>query len=403
MLLLGPLAITYYFGWRRRFENRVLIGGLFSFLYGLGTLLPAHVLAIQAGFWSYGDNALMFMGMPADIWFAGALLFGPAIFFALPNLNPWILTLGCVALQAVMFQSLYPFVIAGDGWFIGVLLVFLFVHVPALFLARWTARDTCLPERASLLAFGFGLIAYFVLPSIIMKAMGGGWNIDKASWIGLSFSALMLVPCITMGLSATQMFVIHGEGTPIPLDKTKHLVRSGLYGYIRNPMQCATALSWIVLGLFLQNLFVILAAAMALIFVLGMVRWHHRVDLCVRFPEGWPEYREHVPEWFPRWKPWVKHTSILQYNPTNFFQNKFGHWLSQQSLTGLILEQSSQKCLQYRDGNSGKSFKGIAAGACALFHINFTMALVGSMLLLLFLPIQWGAHKIASLKRLSHE
>ncbi|MES2984322.1 MAG: hypothetical protein V4735_03945 [Pseudomonadota bacterium] len=383
------MALTFYFGWHRRFENRVLVGGLFAFLYALGTLLPAHVMAMQLGFWSYGDNALMFLGMPTDIWFAGALLFGPAIFFALPNLNPWVLTLGCIVLQALTLPSLAPFVIAGPYWFVGVLLVFALVHIPALFLARWTAREVCLPERAALLAFGFGMIAYFVLPSIIMKAMGGHWPFATVSYACIAITMLALAPCVVMGLTAVQMFALHGEGTPIPLDKTKHLVRSGLYGYICNPMQCATALSWIVLGLFLQNIFVILAAAMAVIFVLGMVRWHHRIDLCVRFPEGWPEYREHVPEWFPRWKPWVKHPSTLHYNPNRGFQARFVKWVSKQNLTGLTIDSRSQS-LRYTDGNRGKSFTGFAAIACSLFHIHFITALVGSMLLLVALPMQWA-------------
>lgn len=388
-LLLGPMALTLYFGWKRRHEERVLVGGFFSFLYGFSLLLPAHVFAMHVGFWHYGDNALMFLGMPADIWFAGALLFGPAIFYAWPSLNPWIPTLGYVALIAIMLPSLDPFVITGNNWFSGVLFVFLVVHVPSLFLARWTAQDVRLPERATLLAFAFGLSAYFIIPSIIMYVMGGLWADAFSSHVRVFLTAIALVPCVVMGLTSVQMFVIHGEGTPIPLDKTKHLVRSGLYSYLSNPMQCATALSWIVLGTFLGNLYVILASVMAVVFVLGMVRWHHRIDLCVRFPEGWPEFKENVHEWFPRWKPWIKYTSCLTYNESSNLQRFAVRTLQSLRPIGLSFKATSQGGFIYRDGNRGRELNDFSAFACSLFHINFLAALIGSGFLLLLLPADW--------------
>lgn len=402
MLLLGPLALTVCFGWKHRHNERVLVGGFFAFLYGFAFLLPAHMLAMYAGFWRFGDNALMFMGMPADIWVAGALLFGPAIFFAFPALSPWVLTTGCVVIQSLIFPSLDPFVIAGDFWLIGVIFVFATVHIPALFLARWTAKEIYLPERASLLAIAFGATAYFVLPSIIMHVMGGVWSIGSKHETLILLALIAFMPCVIMGLSAVQMFVLHGEGTPIPLDRTKYLVRSGLYGYLCNPMQCATAVSWIVLGIFLGDPFVALSSVMAVIFVLGMVRWHHRVDLCARFPEGWPEYRENVGNWLPRWRPWVKYPSIITYNQQCQPQKIFVRLLAQLQATGLEIKQDGAGQLRYTDGNNGKIFYGYAAVAAALFHVNFIAALFGSALMLVVLPLGWVSRKFSMLMQAHH-
>ncbi|MGH1404861.1 MAG: hypothetical protein ACRBDL_11530 [Alphaproteobacteria bacterium] len=80
VLLLAPLFFTFYLGWRHKENQRLLVGGFFSFLYSMGLLLPAHALAIYLGMWQYGGNTLMLLGMPADLWFAGSFLFGPAIF-----------------------------------------------------------------------------------------------------------------------------------------------------------------------------------------------------------------------------------------------------------------------------------------------------------------------------------
>lgn len=397
-LFVGPLLLTFYLGWLHKDEYRFLLGGLFSFLYSMGVLLPAHALAIDFGMWHYGGDTLMLLNMPADIWFGGSLLFGPAIFFTVPKLSPWVFTVSFVGFEALLFKSLDPFVTAGSNWFLGIVLVFSIVHIPALYLARWTAYDKNLPQRATLLAFGYGFLAFFILPTLIMQAMGGNWDFGEKSLISIIVTCLCLAPCMIIGLSAVHMFVVHGEGTPIPLDRTKHLVRSGLYAYIKNPMQLCTAVSWLIIGAFLKNIFVSLAAGMAVIFVLGLVRWHHRNDLLVRFPQDWPEYKKNVPEWLPRWKPWIKASSTLSWNPECKFQKVFSNWLAKRNPVGLEIISESGIPAQYFDANSGLTFKGKAAFFYSLFHINFLTTLIASALLLVLLPSRTARKSTSSLR-----
>lgn len=387
LLLLGPLFITFYFAQKHLENERFLVGGLFSFLYSLALLLPAHALAIHFGMWRYGGNALMLLGMPADLWFAGSILFGPAIFFAFPRLSPLIFTIGFVVLQAFVFKSLDPFVIAGDWWFAGVVAIFLIAHIPALYLARWTAYDEYLPKRAALLAFGFGFLAFFTLPTLIMHAMGGDWNFHDKSLSSYILTTLFLAPYFILGLGAVHMFVVHGEGTPIPLDKTKHLVTSGIYAYVCNPMQLCSALSWFIIGVFLGSFYVSAASIMAVVFVLGIVRWHQRNDLQKRFPEGWLEYRNNVSEWLPRWKPWIKHNAEIAYNPQSTIQHKFVTWLQRRHIVGLDVKEGKDKTV-YIDQNRRLQFYGAEALVYTLFHINFMTAIIGAGLLLLLIPIK---------------
>ncbi len=388
-LFLLPLLCVLFLARRYKNEERILVGSFFSFLYSIALLLPAHALAINLGMWHYGSETLLILGMPADLWFAGSFLFGPTIFLAFPKLNPLIFTISFIAIQALVFKSLDPFVIAGNYWLLGVILVFLLVHTPALFLAKWTAFDINLPERAVLLAFSYGFLAFFVLPTLIMQAMGGSWNLQQKSTISIILTTLCLLPCTVMGLSAVHMFVVHGEGTPIPLDKTKHLVRTGLYSYITNPMQLCTAVSWIIIGIFLENIFISLAAGMAVIFVMGLVRWHHRNDLLVRFPKGWPEYKANVPEWLPRWKPWIKTESKLYWNPKSTAQATYIRWLKKRHYAGLTIIEINYSDAQYVDASRGLTFRASTAFIYPLFHINFIYALFASGLLLALLPFKW--------------
>ncbi|WP_444931112.1 methyltransferase family protein [Microbulbifer sp. SSSA002] len=386
-LFLLPLLCTFYFFWRRKSENRILVGSLFSFLYSLALLLPAHTLAIRLGMWSYGSETLKLLGMPADLWFAGSFLFGPATFLAFPKVNPWFFTAIFISLQVLLLKSLDPLVIAGDYWILGVILVFLFVHTPAMYLARWTSSDINLAQRAILLAFAYGSLAFFIVPTLIMHAMGGSWGLDYWPTAKIIAMASLLLPCIILGLSAVHMFVVYGEGTPIPLDRTKHLVTSGLYSYITNPMQLCTAASWVVIGIFLQNVFIALAAGMAVVFVMGLVRWHHRNDLLVRFPDGWPEYKSNVPEWLPRWKPWFKGKSKLYWDTECPWHSTYIGWLKKRKPIGISLIEHRHAGALYQDSRSGLSFNSAEAFIYPLFHINFIYALLASGLLLLLLPL----------------
>jgi cytochrome P450/protein-S-isoprenylcysteine O-methyltransferase Ste14 len=382
-LFLGPLCAVGLLMARRRDQPRVVVGALFALLYGLPTLFIAHVAAIQLGLWRYGGAALKMLEFPADIWFAGALL-GPALYLAGPGWSPWLLAAALIGLDGFALPALSPFVTTGPHWFAGVVAIVLAVHLPALLLARWTGRDEHLPRRAFLLAIGFGGAAFFLVPTVIMQAMGGDWSALalRPGW-ALAAAGLGLAGIAVIGLSGVQMFVLYGEGTPIPLDPTRRLVREGVYAYVCNPMQLSTALAFAALGAVLGNVWVSLAAAMAVVFVLGMVRWHHRNDLAVRFPAGWPEYRAHVGEWLPRWRPWVAEPARLSFDPVSRRQRAAVGLLRLLAPTGLAIEARPGP-LGYADR---RGFEGPAAFAQALSHCNFIAALIGAAALLVLLPL----------------
>ena len=328
-LFLGPLTVFLWLARTVRHEPRVLVGCLFAFLYGLGLIFATHLLAIWMGWWHYGGDVLKLEGIPADIWFGGALLFGPVLYLCFPKIAPFWLALPVViCMHGLFFASLPPLVYPGPGWFGGVLLVFVVAHIPAIYLARWTAEDRRLAWRAALLAFGYGFLAFLVLPAVIMHAMGEDWHLSaRPPWL-LATCAAVLGVVFALGLTAVQNFVLYGEGTPIPLDPTKRLVRSGVFAYVTNPMQLSTAAAWVVMGVALGSVWVASAALMAWVFVVGMVRWHHRHDLLARFPEGWPEYRANVPEWLPRWRPWVPEPAMLTFDPNSVWQARFAGWIA---------------------------------------------------------------------------
>ena len=385
-LLLGPICLVVVMIKVRNVSVRAQIGGLFSFLYGIPLIFLTHSLAIHLGWWRYGWDALMLNGIPADIVIGGAVLFGPGLYFAFPNTRPLMMCLPIIiGLHGTLFSSLEPLVFAGPYWFLGVLFVFLAAHLPAIYLAKWTEENAHLPLRCALLAVMTGGMIFAILPSLIMQAMGGTWDLTgRPTWaFGLTLGLLAITSLI--GVSANQTLCLQGQGTPIPLDPTKRLVTTGIYAYLSNPMQLSAALGWLVLGAFLQNIWVMAASLMAWIFVQGMVRWHHRHDLLKRFPTGWLEYRANVSEWIPRWKPWSKTPATLSLCATSS-----GHrWCAARldGISGLKIIWSDDPRAGYEHPGNVYGFRGSSAIAAAFQHKNFAVALLGQAWLLISVPL----------------
>ena len=375
LLLIGPILLVVVMAFVRKTTTREKIGGLFAFLYGVPIILLTHSIAVHFGWWHYGWDALMVDGLPVDIILGGAILFGPGLYFTFPKLGPLMICLPIIlGLHATVFSSLEPLVYAGPFWFGGVLFVFITAHIPAIYLAKWTAEDRRLPMRCALLAIMTGGMILAVLPSLIMHAMGGDWALlERPAW-STALVVFLLVVVSVIGLSANQMLCLQGGGTPIPLDPTKRLVRSGIYAYVSNPMQLSAALIWIILGIYLQNIWIVAAAGMAWVFVQGMVRWHHRNDLLKRFPNGWPEYKLNVPEWRPRWKPWIAAPAKLTIGEAEL-------WSPLHRAEGLRIE-IREGTTRYQPAEEPRVFQGLEARLFALTHVNFAWAVVAHALLL---------------------
>ncbi|MFS8048775.1 methyltransferase family protein [Rhizobium sp. BR 314] len=395
-LLLEPLALLALLVYWRRPSHRQQVAAFFAFLYGLSAVFATHTLAIAAGWWSYGWNALMLNGIPADILFGGAILFGPVLYLAFPRSNPVLMcTLIAVVMHGLLFTSLTPLVSAGPNWMFGIGFVFATAHVPSLYLARWTERNILLPFRAALLAIMYACLSLGILPSLIMAAMGGEWAITTHPawrWAGLLGGLLI---SFVIGLSAVQMLAVQGLGTAIPLDPTRRLVTTGIYSYIRNPMQLSAALSWTVLGVFLGNIWIAAAAVMAWIFVEGIVRWHHRHDLQQRFPHGWVEYRNAVPEWLPLWRPHCTATARVHLNTDRLADRLTGMVIERIGPTALEINQGSA-CASYMHPDDYTPYSGVAALCMALTHGNFVTALIGHLFLLPTLCLRAFSSKAAA-------
>jgi len=131
------------------------------------------------------------------------------------------------------------------------------------------------------------------------------FGLEPIRWIGVGlilFGVLIVV-------EAFARFAWQGLGTPAPTFPTKHLVVSGLYRYVRNPMYCAIIGIILGQGLLFGDARLFLYAAVVWLsfhlFVLG----NEEPTLQRTYGEDYAAFCAAVPRWIPRLRARRGHAS----------------------------------------------------------------------------------------------
>ena len=125
-------------------------------------------------------------------------------------------------------------------------------------------------------------------------------------WAGFRVVGVLLIAAgVPVLLAAIVRFVRQGRGVPAPVLPARHLVVTGLYRYVRNPMYVAVLAVIVGQGLLFGSApvlrYALVVAAGFHVFVL----LHEEPWLSRRFGAEYGAYRRAVPRWIPRVKPWT--------------------------------------------------------------------------------------------------
>jgi len=136
-----------------------------------------------------------------------------------------------------------------------------------------------------------------------------GWQIG-APLLGNNLFPAAGVVLVLLGLGplieSFARFALLGLGTPAPIAPTQHLVVSGFYRYVRNPMYVGVLL--IILGnaLIPGNVAVFAYAALIALAFAGFVIAYEEPTLRRQFGAEYEEFCRNVPRWIPRLTPWTR-------------------------------------------------------------------------------------------------
>ena len=133
------------------------------------------------------------------------------------------------------------------------------------------------------------------------------WRVE-APFLGIMlfrFVGAMLLALGAIGLlDSFARFALQGVGTPAPVFPTRHLVVTGLYRFVRNPMYVAVVSAILGQGLIFGNVRLLAYGAVAWLLFHLFVLWYEEPTLKARFGPGYESFRAAVPRWIPRVTPW---------------------------------------------------------------------------------------------------
>jgi len=142
-----------------------------------------------------------------------------------------------------------------------------------------------------------GMVTVLV-PALLLSGGGIEWGVLAL------FGIMSIAAGVSLIAWTVALFAGAGRGTLAPWDPTTRLVVRGPYRHVRNPM--------------ISGVLAVLLGEAALFGSLAVLGWFAAVlalnavyfplveepDLRLRFGEAYETYREHVPRWLPRLRPW---------------------------------------------------------------------------------------------------
>jgi protein-S-isoprenylcysteine O-methyltransferase Ste14 len=134
------------------------------------------------------------------------------------------------------------------------------------------------------------------------------WMIARV--IGALLIGVGLVPPV----SAFVEFVKAG-GTPMPVAAPPRLVVSGFNRHIRNPMYFGLLLVIIGEALLFGSLGLLIYAVLVWAAPAAFVRWYEEPTLMRQFGAEYHAYRQAVPAWWPRLRPYTPSRNVIQKTP----------------------------------------------------------------------------------------
>jgi len=139
------------------------------------------------------------------------------------------------------------------------------------------------------------------------------WRVEAAL---LGLPVLRLVGGALLALSVAGLldsfgrFAIQGIGTPAPVFPTRHLVVTGLYRYVRNPMYVAVVNAILGQGLILGNIQLLEYGGVVWFLFHLFVLIYEEPTLRATFGSEYTTFCAEVPRWIPSFTAWTSHPSV---------------------------------------------------------------------------------------------
>ncbi len=376
----------------REKKKRALTAGMISSVWIAAVLPWVNDLCVHLGYWNFDvDHNISILGLPVSLYIGWILLWGflPALIAVLlEKWNPVTVIVIFILLDIITMPFFAPVMSfsASYKWLIGEALLILVILTPSIFLSHWVIRDSHVAKRSTLISFSFILIILTIIPVSSPLAAFNPLEVWQMFPSYLQYLYLIILILISLpGIAGVIEFARVGNGTPIPYDPPKQLITTGVYMYVRNPMQLSMVLVIMVWAIIFLSWLMFSVAVIALVYCLGLASWSEACDLKQRYGGEWERYSMKVKLWklsiFPKF---VAEKNTQLYVDTQCAKClEVKYWIEKKSPSNLDIVSAADwkgeplSRITYYDPNTGKVLQGVLAFAKALQHIHIGWALLG--------------------------
>lgn len=350
----------------------------YSTLY-VATILPlVNYGCVNFGFWVYKNTSLDFQ-MPFDLYFLWVVLWGIVPMYFAKGKHILFISLFIFWIDLLFMPQLthLNLLTLNKNWLLGELLTIALVFIPAYIWGTLSYQNKFPKIRSFFQVLIMGSIFMLGLPLMLF-----GFRLMKDfsfSWSPIEFQILLII--IFPALIAVYDLSTKGKGTPFPYDPTKKLVQTGVYAYIKNPIQWSFTLMFIPLAIHFQSYILLIGMLSSIAYAFGISDFQEYDDMEQRFGEKWLKYKKNVPKWRFLWIPKEIPIGTIYFNKDCNNCNQFREWFLKYKAINLDIKTSKEAktnllAATYIDHN-GNEYKSVKAIAHSFEHINLAYASLG--------------------------
>jgi protein-S-isoprenylcysteine O-methyltransferase Ste14 len=124
-------------------------------------------------------------------------------------------------------------------------------------------------------------------------------------WGQMLLAGLLILAGVSPAFESIRRFVVVGRGTLVPTAPTEHLVVSGFYRHVRNPMYVGVLIALIGETVLFERRAMVAYLAIVWVVVHLFVCFYEEPTLTRRYGDEYLRFKQNVPRWLPRLTPWT--------------------------------------------------------------------------------------------------
>lgn len=339
-----------------------------------------NYICVEYNLWSYISKKTLPLKMPFDLYFIWVIFWAIVPVYIFKGKHTLILTLVLFWLDIVLMPELERLGIIKlySNWYIGEIALILLVWLPSYLWAKLYYNQTHLKWRSAFQVAIMGILLFLILPYTIKHYTNQNFNLQNFNIYSIQIIFILALP----SLIAVIDLAVKGKGTPFPYDNTNKLVKNGVYGYCKNPIQWSFTIIFIPLAIIYNSWLLAAGLLVSIAYAISISNPQEKDDMIKRFGQEWVEYKNKVPSWRFLWKPKNYPKGIIYFKKGCNQCEGLKQWFSKKNSFNLTIEFSEKyknstiQQVTYIDYN-GIEYKSIAAIAHALEHINLAYASLG--------------------------